>query len=99
MSRCVNDTRTHGTKLEGFSISKKLVELRAILLKAWAQVEDPCKDFLNELDIFANGNLATKLSLDVRGTGQVISMGVSLQNPFHFKVILLNEILSNEINS
>ena len=40
--------------------------------------------FLNKLDVFANGNLATKRFLDVRRSGLVVSMRLSLQDPFNF---------------
>lgn len=61
MARRVDDACRQLTKSESFTISKEFVKLRSISLKIRAQIEDSCKNILNQANILTNGNVTTQL--------------------------------------
>ena len=67
--------------LEMLAFNEEMIEIAAVGLQI-RSVEDRAEDALDIADMFANADLRARLRLDIGGAGEVVRMGVGLQNPF-----------------
>ena len=66
---------------ECLAVLEQMVELLAIGMEGFLRVEDRLEDLLHVADVLADGGAAADLRLEIRGGGQVVGMGVGLQDP------------------
>ena len=85
MTRRMQDRAVQFSEFEALSIGEELVPLRSVAGKNVRKIVDIHPDFLHLGDLLADGGLAAQLPFQVRGGGEVVGMGMGVQNPFDFE--------------
>ena len=70
---------------------QQVVELTAIRVELWLQVEDGFEHLLHLGDGGSDGDFPSQLAAKVVRGGQVVGMGMGFQNPLHGQPLPLDE--------
>ena len=76
--------------LERVAISEQAVKIRSVPLKFGSGVEQFAEYVLYRHDMFANGNLAAELFLQIGRSRQMVGMGMGFEKPLDRQALFLN---------
>lgn len=76
---------------ERFVRREQVIELRTVDAEFRLQIEQRLEHVLNFADRLANGDLAAQFAAQIRRGGEVVGVGVSLQQPLYLQVVHANE--------
>ena len=91
MPRHVHDLDLERAERETLTIGKQVVELAAVAAQI-GRVEYGPKDLLHVADMLADADLGPGLELDIGRAGEVVGMGMRLENPVEGEAVLLGRL-------
>jgi len=86
----MDDKHLHIADPVGIALREQGVELRSVALKLCALVEYLAEDVLHDQDVAADADLAAQFLLDIGRAGQVVGMGVGLDDPLQLQAVLFD---------